>query len=439
MFIFHTETVNEIYIYISETYDQLINTNENGVFVDFITGPIQSGKTYMSNEAIKETIKNGLFDDDHVIRCDLAKEKNGLESLPSNQYDDKPYLILLDNCKSKSQLVETRNAFDKIKRALIICIVKTYCWENFFPDNNLSPLGFISINDFAYFTITDIPCFITPKEYLKAKKLPVNRQALESNFDSYVKYSSFPEAATEKDPIKADNLSGLINSKIIDTICAREKCSKERLENILTVVLRNIGLPLSTNTIAKTLKYDYKTVKKHLDILRKYGMIYECRFRNIDLDKKTENKKNFKKYYSNYLSFLNSCLKDKDFPAHRYVLENLVLLLILNNQCLDDNASVFGGAVTRKLNYDFLVIDPTPFSNNKYAYLSILEKEKTTNGKSEFSKKINALKKIRNKGRKILLVEEEPPAPIKEGVEIVNIYDWLLNDEEETYNTMLIP
>ncbi len=151
---------------------------------------------------------------------------------------------------------------------------------------------------------------IPPARYLKLHNIPVDSVNFEKAFDDYVKYSSFPAVAVldAENHIARDNQLNLTCAYIMNQIVSREECDLNLLYDLLRIILKNIGRPLTNKKICTELNKSFQTTTKYLDVLKRYSLIYECPYRDENgaiMDSK--------KYYAGYTSFLHYMLDESEY------------------------------------------------------------------------------------------------------------------------------
>lgn len=244
-----------------------------------IKGCFQSGKTFICDLAIEKVRNDGLFDSDHIIISDLSKGTNNIGKLLPRQPDNTPYLVFLDNCRSGEMCNQVLQQLSPIKKAVIICSYALYDSDLFYTDD-----GKFCVNHKNTLIIRSscLIWLIPPARYLKLHNIPVDSVNFEKAFDDYVKYSSFPAVAVldAENHIARDNQLDLTCAYIMNQIVSREECDLNLLYDLLRIILKNIGRPLTNKKICTELNNSFQTITKYLDILKRYSLIYECPYRD---------------------------------------------------------------------------------------------------------------------------------------------------------------
>lgn len=162
-----------------------------------------------------------------------------------------------------------------IKKAVIICSYALYDFDLF--DNFV-----LFYNDDGQFCVDHkkpliirsfgLIWLIPPARYLKLHNIPVDSVNFEKAFDDYVKYSSFPSVAVlnAENHIARDNQLNLTCAYIMNQIVAREECDLNLLYDLLRIILKNIGRPLTNKKICTELNNSFQTITKYLDILKRF-------------------------------------------------------------------------------------------------------------------------------------------------------------------------
>lgn len=401
-----------------------LDANDNKYLI-MIKGCFQSGKTFICDLAIEKVRNDGLFDSDHIIISDLSKGTNNIGKLLSRQPDNTPYLVFLDNCRSGEMCNQVLQQLSPIKKAVIICSYALYDSDLFYNFD-------LFYNDDGQFRVDHkkpliirsscLTWLISPARYLKLHNIPVDSVNFEKEFDDYVKYSSFPSVAVlnTENHIARDNQLNLTCAYIMNQIVSREECDLNLLYDLLRIILKNIGRPLTNKKICTELNNSFQTITKYLDILKRYSLIYECPYRDENgaiMDSK--------KYYAGYTSFLHYMLDESEYPSRQLLLENV--FMTVTDLIFYKLEKPYGGVVSRS-KYDFCIGLSDNFIEPDDEYYSICVVDPAD--KNAIICKIRPLKKIRkiikDKVKVYLLTDDTKAFGTVNGVEVKNIYEWFL-------------
>ena len=260
------------------------------------------------------------------------------------------------------------------------------------------------------------------KEYTKAVKNPKP----EESFASYVKYGGMPYSSILTDISYLDDyLEGIYNTVIVKDIEERRKRKlddgrNERYVND-TFLLKKISQYLASsigNIISITGITDYivssgrkisnSTVDSYIDALTEAFIFYKAD--RYDLNGKTILKQN-SKYYIVDTGLRKHLVRKKESDIG-YLLENIVYFELLRR----DYKVYVGKSGTNEI--DFVAI-----KNDSIEYYQV---SASLLDESTFSREIKPLKIIKDNYKKTILTLDKFTLGNYEGIEVVNVLDWLL-------------
>ncbi|MDY0289561.1 MAG: ATP-binding protein [Sphaerochaeta sp.] len=256
------------------------------------------------------------------------------------------------------------------------------------------------------------------KEYL----LFIGQGALESlpdHFNDYLTYGGLPtviKLLDQKDTIHAF-ISGVINTVILKDVVQRNQVRDPALlENLLKYVAANIGNIVSTKKIVDYLnssgrKTTSETIYNYLVMLENAYIIY--RANRYDLKGKMF-LKTLQKYYIVDLGVRNQLtgLRNADYG---HTLENVVFMELLHRQY-----DVCIGKVGT-LEVDFIA---TRLGRKLYVQVSATIMDDKTR-----ERELRPLLAIDDQYDKMILTMDRPFAKDFEGIKIINLLDFLLQEE----------
>lgn len=214
---------------------------------------------------------------------------------------------------------------------------------------------------------------------------------------------------------KNNYLSDIYNTLILRDIVKKYNIKNEELlKKLSDYLLDNISNLTSSNKIENLLKSsnqtaDHKTIAKYIEYLCNAYAFYKVRRYDIK-GKKYLNTQD--KYYLVDTSFRKAILGRKNEDYGR-MLENIVAIELLRR-----GYEIYVGTLYEK------EVDFVAMKNDEQIYIQVtdnLESEKVLN------REITPLLNIRDGYKKIIIAKLNHEGYIKEGIEIIDIADWLLN------------
>ena len=260
------------------------------------------------------------------------------------------------------------------------------------------------------------------KEYTKSVKNPKP----EESFASYVRNGGMPYSSILTDISYLDDyLEGIYNTVIVKNIEERRKRKlddgrNERnvndtflLKKISQYLASSIGNIISIKGITDYIvssgrKISNSTVDSYIDALTEAFIFYKVD--RYDLNGKTILKQN-SKYYIVDTGLLRHLVRKKESDIG-YLLENIVYFELLRR----DYKVYIGKSGTNEI--DFVAI-----KNDSIEYYQV---SASLLDESTFSREIKPLKTIKDNYKKTILTLDKFTLGNYEGIEVVNVLDWLL-------------
>ena len=214
---------------------------------------------------------------------------------------------------------------------------------------------------------------------------------------------------------KNNYLSDIYNTLILRDIVQKYNIKNENLlKKLSDYLLDNVSNLTSSTKIENLLKSsnqtaDHKTIAKYIEYLCNAYAFYKVRRYDIK-GKKYLNTQD--KYYLVDTSFRRAILGRKNEDYGR-ILENIVAIELLRR-----GYEIYVGNLYEK------EVDFVAMKNDEQIYIQVtdnLESEKVLN------REITPLLNIRDGYKKIIIAKLNHEGYIKEGIEIIDIADWLLN------------
>lgn len=240
-------------------------------------------------------------------------------------------------------------------------------------------------------------------------------------FRQYMNNSTFPQAVNlQKNVPDAVNgyLKSLYDTVIVKDIVQRHHLRKfDTLQHVVDFLFDSVGSVVSPNNIAEKLrkysteKLSHNTVQKYLRFFTESYLVYPVRLYNIKGKRLLES--NYK-YYVVDLGLRNILQNNTPFTDLGHKLENVVFFELLRR-----GGDVFVGR-SQNGEVDFVVQKP----GNVTEYYQVAY---TVNDEKTLFRELSSLRKIKDSYPKYLLTMDFDNANI-DGVQKINVIDWLLKD-----------
>lgn len=291
------------------------------------------------------------------------------------------------------------------------------------------PLSFKEFIDFQGYKIEG---YKLPDNTKKIRAINKEGDIVELNdlFKLYVRYGGMPGisiAGLEQDRVMT-LMDGIYSTVAVRDILDRKKRRYEKqindselLRKIILFLADNIGNNTSLNSISNTLtsekiiqnikkkeKPANQTISSYISALKESYMFYEVKRFDI---KGKEYLKTLEKYYIVDIGIRNFLLGFRDIDRG-HVLENIVYFELLRRG--------FDVAIGK---IDNLEVDFIATKVNEKIYLQITESMKNEVVRE---RELRPLKKIKNNYRKIVLTMDKALGDEYEGIEVIELIDWLL-------------
>ena len=398
-----------------EFYVNKLNELKNNNRVKVLTGIKRSGKSTIMDLFINSLLSNGISEN-NIIKINFKNASN-------IDLDSKNEIISYIN--SKIQNVEGK------KYLFLDEINLVYEFEKvisilFNENNNLHIDFYISglnskmilskiINEISDENVSELKIYpLSFSEYynfyLKDKKTKKDL------YKKFIQYGSFPALLNNnnKDEIKI-KLEDLINSIILNDIVEYSKVSSTIiLKKIIEYFYENIGVITTDNKITNALNATGNRISSHtadnyIKFILNAFIVYEVK-RYDPKFKKILSSGN--KYYASDLGIKNF-LYSKNPLSNSYLLENIVCLELLKH-----NYNVYVGTI------NWTEISFVAIKNNEVKYYQIIDSIK--NNERLYKEQFKSLLSINDNYPKCIITNDEIEKYNEQGIEVINVIDWLL-------------
>ncbi len=405
-----------------DTYLQQIISFKDTELIKVVTGIRRCGKStlfelyqaYLLDQGVsKEQIIAINLEDGDYINTNTSQELYAL--VQERLLPNKTNYIFLDEVQ---QVADFQKAVDSL-------FVKKSC-DLYITGSNAHLLSgeLATLLSGRYVEIKMLP--LSFREYSLAYPQETNMEKL---YHTYVQYSSFPYTTQLKDKKAiAQYLSSLYDSIVLKDIIARKQFQNIEMLHIITRFLfDNIGNSCSTKKIADTLtsggkKISANTVDSYLEELTNSFIFHKADRYDI---KGKQYLKTHGKYYATDIGLRQTLLGRK--PADRgHILENIVYLELLRRY-----EKVYIGKVgTKEVDFIAQGIEGTASSQHveqsDIAYYQVAYTLIDADG-STLERELRSLQAIKDHNPKYLLTMDYTPPTSYNGIQQLNVLDWLLN------------
>lgn len=404
---------------------RLIASRHNRL-IKVVTGIRRSGKSYLLRELFKNYLVENGIKENHIIEMDLENRRNKkyrnpdslIEYIDSRMVDEDMYYILLDEIQLVSEFEDVLNSYLSIKNA-----------DLYVTGSNSR---FLSKDVITEFRGRGEEIHITPlsfAEFCSAHPEMESYKALQE----YLTYGGLPYVCTEPDEQnKISYLQGLFEKTYLTDIKERYHIrGVEVMDELLNVVASCIGGLTNPSKIENTfrsvkgIKLNQNTVKEYLEMLEDSFLITRCVRYDIKGRKYIDTPQ---KYYFEDLGLRNARIEFRQVEV-THLMENLIY-----NELRIRGYLVDIGVVTTRVKdangtyrRNQLEVDFVCNRGSERVYVQSAYRLPTEEKRKQ---EMASLLKINDSFRKIIITEDLIKRHMDEnGVEWVNVYDFLMSEE----------
>lgn len=400
---------------IREKYLNKIISAKDTEFIKVITGVRRSGKSTLML-MFKEYLLNNGINEENIIHVnfesamydDIKNYKDLYKFVKENMKKGKMYL-LLDEVQNVDSWEKAINSF-KVDFDIDIYITGS---NAYLLSSELSTLL-----SGRYIEIKIYP--LSFKEYLVFNNY--NKENIEEKFNEYLKYGGLPAITLIKDnnELVLSYLNDIYNTIVKKDIIDRNNIKDTALlENIIKYLANNIGSSVSSSKISDYLnsnkivaKSNHQTVDNYLNMLEKSFIMYKADRTDI---KSKSLLKTLGKYYIADSGIRNIILGFRNIDEG-YLLENVVYLELLRRG--------YRVNIGKSNDYevDFVAENPNEIKYYQVTRSLVNEDVKT--------RELRSLENIEDNYEKIILTMDKSINNDYNGIKIINIIDFLLEDDK---------
>lgn len=398
---------------IRDNYLKRIVDAKDTEFIKVITGVRRSGKStlllmfkdYLLNNGIKEehiiyiNFESAIYDD--------IKNYKDLYKYVKEKINKNKVYLLLDEVQNIESWEKAINSF-KVDFNIDIYITGS---NAYLLSSELSTLL-----SGRYIEIKMYP--LSFKEFLIFNNYDNNN--LDQKFNEYLKYGGLPAITLIKDndELVLSYLNDIYNTIVKKDIIDRNNIKDTALlENIIKYLSNNIGSPVSSTKISDYLnsnkiveKSNHQTIDNYLNMLEKSFIMYKAD--RTDIRSKSL-LKTLGKYYISDTGIRNIILGFRNIDEG-HLLENIVYLELLRRG--------YRVNIGKSNDYEVDFVAENPNNIKYYQVAQTLKDEKAK------ERELRSLESINDNYEKIILTMDKSINNDYNGIKVMNIIDWLLED-----------
>ena len=407
----------------SKYIDQLVRSKENGL-IKIVTGLRRSGKSFLLKKLFRQHLLNEGVTEDHIIIIDMESRKNKkfkdpdflLDWVEKEMKDDSTYYIIIDEVQEVNDFVE-----------VLSTLSVTEGTDVYVTGSNSR---FLSSDVVTEFRGRGDEIHVWPLSF--AEFMSVYESSKEEGWAEYLMFGGLPQLLTQVgDDKKADFLRRLYRTVYLRDIYERNPIEmKAEFEELSKTVASSIGAPVNAQNIANT----FKSVSKVQGISVKTISMYLGYMQDSFLIEKSERYdiKGRKyigalyKYYYQDIGLRNAILSFRQNET-THIMENVIYNEMRMRGWLVDVGNIFH-RVRNKAGKQQRVTLEVDFVCNKGCERIYIQSAYKMPDEEKMEQEKRSLKLVDDSFRKIIVVGEHTKTWSDEkGIQIVSIYDFLLN------------
>lgn len=407
----------------SKYIDQLVRSKGNGL-IKIVTGLRRSGKSFLLKKLFRQHLLDEGVAEDHIIIIDMESRKNKnfkdpdflLDWVEKEMKDDSIYYIIIDEVQEVNDFVE-----------VLSTLSVTEGTDVYVTGSNSR---FLSSDVVTEFRGRGDEIHVWPLSF--AEFMSVYESTKEEGWADYLMFGGLPQLLTQVgDDKKADFLRRLYRTVYLRDIYERNSIEmKAEFEELSKTVASSIGAPVNAQNIANT----FKSVSKVQDLSVKTISTYLGYMQDSFLIEKSERYdiKGRKyigalyKYYYQDIGLRNAILSFRQNET-THIMENVIYNEMRMRGWLVDVGNIFH-RVRNEAGKQQRVTLEVDFVCNKGSERIYIQSAYKMPDVEKMEQEKRSLKLVDDSFRKIIVVGEHTKSWSDEkGIQIVSIYDFLLN------------
>lgn len=407
----------------SKYIDQLVRSKGNGL-IKIVTGLRRSGKSFLLKKLFRQHLLDEGVAEDHIIIIDMESRKNKnfkdpdflLDWVEKEMKDDSTYYIIIDEVQEVNDFVEVLSTLSVTEGA-----------DVYVTGSNSR---FLSSDVVTELRGRGDEIHVWPLSF--AEFMSVYESSKEEGWAEYLMFGGLPQLLTQVgDDKKAEFLRRLYRTVYLRDIYERNPIEmKAEFEELSKTVASSIGAPVNAQNIANT----FKSVSKVQDLSVKTISTYLGYMQDSFLIEKSERYdiKGRKyigalyKYYYQDIGLRNAILSFRQNET-THIMENVIYNEMRMRGWLVDVGNIFHRFRNEAGKQQRVTLE-VDFVCNKGSERIYIQSAYKMPDVEKMEQEKRSLKLVDDSFRKIIVVGEHTKSWSDEkGIQIVSIYDFLLN------------
>lgn len=403
--------------------DQLIRSKGNGL-IKIITGLRRSGKSFLLKTLFRKHLLDEGVQDDHIIIIDMESRKNKafkdpdylLDWVEDKMVDDSVYYIIIDEVQEVKDFVEVLSTLSVTEGA-----------DVYVTGSNSRFLSSDVVTEFRGRGDEIHVWSLSFKEFMS-----VYDGSKEEAWAEYCMFGGLPQLLTQiGDDKKSDFLRHLYRTVYLRDIYERNTIElKPEFEELSKTVASSIGAPLNALNIANT----FKSVSKVQNITDKTVSAYLAYMQDAFLVEKSERYDikgrkyigSLSKYYYQDVGLRNAILSFRQNEV-THIMENVIYNEMRMRGWLVDVGNI-NHRIRNSAGQQQRVTLEVDFVCNKGSERIYIQSAYKMPDAEKFEQEKRSLKLIDDSFKKFIVIgEHTKPWCDEDGIQIISIYDFLLN------------
>lgn len=403
--------------------DQLLRSEGNGL-IKIVTGIRRSGKSFLLKKLFRQHLLDDGVNENHIIIIDMESRKNKdfkdpdylLDWIEKVMKDDKTYYIIIDEVQEVKDFVE-----------VLSTLSVTEGTDVYVTGSNSR---FLSSDVVTEFRGRGDEIHVWPLSFKEF--MSVYAGSVEEGWAEYRMYGGLPQLLTQLgDDKKTDFLLHLYRTVYLRDIYERNGIDlKQEFEELSKTLASSIGAPVSARKIADT----FKSVAKVQNIADKTVALYMRYMQDAFLIEKSERYDikgrkyigSLSKYYYQDVGLRNAILSFRQNEV-THIMENVIYNEMRMRGWLVDVGNIFNRVRNTEGQQQRVTLE-VDFVCNKGSKRIYIQSAYKMPNEEKLEQEKRSLKLVDDSFRKLIVVDEHTkPWSDENGIQIISIYDFLLN------------